>query len=226
MVSQRNALLAWTGHTLSVSPRISRGLSLAHWGSTHLTGRGVAALSAPGQIYDLELGEGEEFVAHPAHVVAYSLSRHPPLPFRLKSSTLRFQIPTLTGWLPDTKFFRVMRDTDTYKFLAKFLYSLRTAARRTIWGDRLFLRFQGPATILLSSRGVRVSDALTSREVNEIGDTPAGVAPKAVELSQKPEPQVSTGPVETGASAIRVASVGRNGKVTFEDAKDLKSFVQ
>ncbi|OLN91636.1 Altered inheritance of mitochondria protein 24, mitochondrial [Colletotrichum chlorophyti] len=226
MVSQRNALLAWTGHTLSVSPRISRGLSLAHWGSTHLTGRGLAALSSPGQVYEVILSEGEEFVAHPSHVVAYSVSRNPPLPFRLKSNILRFQVPSITGFLPETNFLKAMRDTSTYKNLSRWLFAFRTSLRRTIWGDRLFLQFRGPTTILMSSRGVRVADSLTTNEVNEIADVPAGVVPEAVELTTKPKAEAKPVSVEQPPSAIHVASVGRDGKVSFQDAKDLKEFVR
>ncbi|KAF6812830.1 altered inheritance 24 [Colletotrichum musicola] len=226
MITQRNALLAWTGHTLSISPRISRGLSLAHWGNTHLTGRGLVALSSPGQIYELTLAEGEEFVAHPSNVVAYAVSRNPPLPFRLKSNILRFQVPSITGLFPETEFMKNMRDTSTYKTLARWLFTLRTSLRRTIWGDRLFLQFRGPTTILMSSRGVRVADSLTTNEVNEIADAPAGVVPQAVELTSEPKIEAKPASVEQPPSAIRVASVSRDGKVDFEDAKDLKEFVR
>jgi hypothetical protein len=46
-------------------------------------------------------------------VVAYTVTQHPPLPYRLKSSTLRFEIPSIniSSLLPDTKFFRVMRES-------------------------------------------------------------------------------------------------------------------
>ncbi|TDZ14527.1 Altered inheritance of mitochondria protein 24 [Colletotrichum orbiculare MAFF 240422] len=226
MVTQRNALLAWTGHTLSVSPRISRGLSLAHWGSTHLTGRGLAALSSPGQVYQVTLNEGEEFVAHPANVVAYSVSRNPPLPFRLKSNVLRLQIPNVSRFLPETNFLNAMRDTSTYKNISRWLFTLRTSLRRTIWGDRLFLQFRGPTTILMSSRGVTVADSLTTNEINEIADAPAGVVPEAVELTTKPKVDVKPTSVEQAPSAIHVASINRNGKVNFEDTKDLKEFVR
>ncbi|KAK1767355.1 mitochondrial biogenesis AIM24-domain-containing protein [Phialemonium atrogriseum] len=235
MVAQRNALLAWTGHTLSLSPRVQRGLSMAHWGSTHLTGRGLAALSAPGQTYQVTLGEGEELVLHPSHVVAYSINRNPPQPFRLKSNTLRLQVPSVPAsvrsaaerLVPEglSRFWRAMRDTDTYKFLARLLFGLRTTARRSVWGDRLFLQFKGPTTIVMSSRGVRVRDVLTRNDVNEIADTEAGVVPAAVELATTPkkllEPQKSDQPV-----AIHVAAVGKDGKVRFEDTKDLKEFVR
>lgn len=232
MVSQRNALLAWTGHTLTLSSRLQHGLSLAHWGSTHLTGRGLAALSAPGQIYQLTLAEGEEFVAHPGSVVAYSVSRSPPQPFRFKSSSLRLQVPSLlTRWIPESEFAKTVRKSGFYRFLARTAFSLRTVARRTIWGDRLFLQFKGPGTIYMSSRGVRVADVLTDRDVNEIADAPAGEAPAAVELALNPnKSQAPTDAVkptaEQAPSAIHVANVGKDGKVTFEDKKDLKEFVQ
>ncbi|ROT38001.1 hypothetical protein SODALDRAFT_296456 [Sodiomyces alkalinus F11] len=227
MVAQRNALLAWTGHTLTPTPRINRGLSLAHWGNTLLTGRGLAALSSPGQIYELTLSDGEEFVAHPSHVVAYSVSRNPPLPFRFKSSSLlRFQIPNIASLLPETKFLNAMRDTDTYRTVSRLLFRLRTALRRTIWGDRLFLQFRGPMTLFMSSRGVRVADVLSNREVNEIADAQAGVVPKAVELAEKPLEPEKPATSEQAPSAIHVVTVNRDGKVTFEDSKDLKEFVR
>ncbi|KAK3313012.1 mitochondrial biogenesis AIM24-domain-containing protein [Apodospora peruviana] len=236
MVAQRNALLAWTGHTLSPTPRIQRGLSAAHWGNTHLTGRGLAALSAPGQVYELTLGEGEEIVLHPSHVVAYSITKNPPLPFRLRSTRLNLQLPSVPAsvssaagsLVPEgvSRFWRAMRDTDTYKFVARLLFGLRTSARRSIWGDRLFLQFRGPSTILMSSRGVRVSDVLTRDDVNEIADTEAGVVPAAVELATKPKVLEDTPRAEEKPVAIRVATVGKDGKVSFEDAKDLHEFVR
>ncbi|KAI0849427.1 mitochondrial biogenesis AIM24-domain-containing protein [Daldinia vernicosa] len=224
MVAQRSALLAWTGHSLSVTPRIQYRLPVAHWGSSELTGRGLAALSAPGHIYQLTLAEEEEFVVHPSNVVAYTVTKHPPLPFRFKSSGIRFQVPSITTWLGDTKFLKTMRGTETYKFLSRVLFSLRTAARRTIWGDRLFLQFRGPTTILMSSRGTRISDVLTSADVNELADAPMGEVPATVELATKPKPDVTPKTKDAAAVKINVASVGQDGKVSFADAKNLKDF--
>ncbi|TLD30608.1 hypothetical protein PspLS_01860 [Pyricularia sp. CBS 133598] len=237
MVTQRNALLAWTGHTLVPSPRLQRGLSVAHWGSTHLTGRGLAALSSPGQVYQVTLAEGEEIVLHPSHVTAYSIDKNPPLPFRLRStSPLRVQIPALPASMTNfmttlvptglSNFMTAMRNTDLYKTIARALFGLRTATRRSIRGDRLFLQFHGPATILMSSRGVRVTDVLTNDDVNEIADSEAGVAARAVELATKPEPTVEAPEVTRGKiTGIHVASVGKDGKVKFEDSKGLNDFV-
>ncbi|KAL2072366.1 hypothetical protein VTL71DRAFT_11709 [Oculimacula yallundae] len=224
MVAQRKALLAWTGHTLSVSPTVNRGMSFAHWGNSEITGRGLVALAGPGQIYQIALKAGEEYVAHPGNVVAYTITQHPPLPYRLKSSSLRFQIPSLgLGYLvPDVKFFRVMRESSTWRGLTSLLFNLRTSARRTIWGDSLFLKFHGPTTILLSSRASRISDVLTSKDVNEIADTTAGALQSAVTLSQKPKQIEDTTKQFTDVpTGFHYAQVSRDGNVKFEEAKEV-----
>jgi hypothetical protein len=222
MVTQRKALLAWTGHTLSVSPTVNRSMSLSHWGNSHITGRGLVALAGPGQVYQITLKPGEEYVVHPGNVVAYTIMQHPPLPYRLKSSSWRLQIPNLgLGYLiPDIKFFRVMRQTATWKGVAQLLFNLRTAARSTIWGDRLFLQFHGPTTILMSSRGSRISDVLTSRDVNEIADSPAGALQSAVTLEIQPQEKhdIPKSPADV-STGFRFAEVGKDGKVKFEEAK-------
>lgn len=218
-VTQRNALLAWTGHTLSLSPRLQTNLGVAHWGSTFLTGRGLAAVSAPGQVYQLTLGEGEEFVAHPGSVVAYSVSRAAPRPFRFKSSSFRLQVPSVSRFLPEMAWVKAVRESAVYKFIGRMLFGLRTMARRTIWGDRLFLQFKGPTTILMSSRGVRVADVLNNREVNEIADAPTGAVQEALEV-----PPATKGKAEE--SAFKLEEGKQDAKVTFEDGKKLKEFVQ
>ena len=65
MVAQRKALLAWTGYTMSVKPTINTKLSLAHWGNSEVAGRGLVALAGQGQVYQVSLQPGEEFLAHP-----------------------------------------------------------------------------------------------------------------------------------------------------------------
>lgn len=223
VVGQRAALLAWTGHTLTATPRIRYRLPLAHWGCTELTGRGLAALSAPGHVHQLTLAEGEEIVLHPSNVVAYTVTRNPPLPFRFKSSGIRFQIPAVSAWFGNLQFVQSMRTTEWYKFLSRVVYSLRTMTRRTIWGDRLFLQFQGPATILMSSRAARISDVLTNDEVNEIAGAPAGAVDGAVDLATKPKPslaapaKVDEVPVNVGASSTSTES-----KTQFSDTKNVE----
>jgi uncharacterized protein (AIM24 family) len=67
MVAQRNALLAWTGHALTVKPKINFKLNPAHWGNTLLTGRGLVAVVGRGQIYQINLAAEDEYVVHPKY---------------------------------------------------------------------------------------------------------------------------------------------------------------
>ncbi|KAF1356654.1 mitochondrial biogenesis AIM24-domain-containing protein [Delphinella strobiligena] len=216
MIAQRDALLAWTGHSLNVKPQVNTQMGLAHWGSSRITGRGLICLSGKGQVYQLALKSGEEYVVHPNNVIAYSIMQHAPQPYRFRSSTLRFQVPDATSLLPDTRFFRIVRESKTWRVLAATAFTLRTWTRRTIWGDRLFLRFQGPANILVQSRGARITESLTSRDVNEIADTPAGALQSA--LTSK-TPVASTLPSESSKTPVKLsyATVDK-GKVDISKA--------
>jgi len=127
-----------------------------------------------GQIYQVAVREGEEYVVHPGNVLAYSMNGIPPQPYRFRSSTLKLAVPSLAGLLPHTKFFSEMKKSQLWNFLANSLYKMRTWTRRNVWGDRLFLTFKGPTTILVQSRAGRLRDSLSSEEVNEIADAPAG----------------------------------------------------
>lgn len=44
--------------------------SLAHWGNSEVTGRGLLALSGRGSICELVLKPGEDYVAHPRFVLS------------------------------------------------------------------------------------------------------------------------------------------------------------
>jgi uncharacterized protein (AIM24 family) len=233
-LAQRKALLAWTGSSLSVKPSINARLSVAYWGSSDITGRGLLALAGQGQIFSIELAEGESYVAHPSNILAYSTSSPSPLPtpYRFKSSNFRFQIPTQLGnFFPSSKFVQNMKTTKTYKFFSQISLRIRTWSRRTIWGDRLFLNFEGPTTILLQSRAARVSDVLTAADVKEIADAPAGVVQEAItqNITSKIDaartglegatPSAQQAPVRNHPK-VSVASISRDGKVTFETAQN------
>ncbi|KAF2819639.1 hypothetical protein CC86DRAFT_375109 [Ophiobolus disseminans] len=223
VISQRQALLAWTGHTLGLKPQYNVKLGLANWGNTYITGRGLLALAGSGQIYQVQVKAGESYVAHPSNVVAYTASTTPPLPYRFKSSNLRFQVPDLGfgSFIQDRRFFRVMSQTATWRALATTWYTLKTWMRRTVWGDRLFLRFEGPTTLLLQSRAGRLSDVLTLRDVNEIAESPPGAVTDIVARKIKEEikeigvtgtkPPIPTDPSGT----VRYASI-KDGKAEFE----------
>ncbi|KAL5045216.1 altered inheritance of mitochondria protein 24, mitochondrial [Aspergillus fruticulosus] len=235
MVAQRRALLAWTGRSLSIRPTINTSLSVAHWGSSEVTGRGLLALVGSGQLYSVELKAGEQYIVHPSNVVAYTVSSNPPRPYRFKSTTLKFQVPglnSLPAFLQNTQFIKAMSETDSWKTAMRIFHRVRTWSRMTIWGDRLFLQFDGPSTILLQSRGARISDVLSTQEVNEFASTPRGLTifpTKPEEKQQVPEqPEKSdvrkvpgTRTVDEIEQEIKgvtqsIAILTKEGKVVFE----------
>ncbi|KAL3429666.1 altered inheritance of mitochondria protein 24, mitochondrial [Aspergillus tetrazonus] len=235
MVAQRRALLAWTGRSLSIRPTINTSLSVAHWGSSEVTGRGLLALVGSGQLYSVELKEGEKYIVHPSNVVAYTVSSNPPRPYRFKSTSLKFQVPglkSLPTFLQNTQFIKAMSETDSWKTAMRIFHTVRTWSRMTIWGDRLFLQFDGPSTILLQSRGARISDVLSTQEVNEFASTPRGltIAPTKLEEKQKGSEQDekddvhkvpgtrSVDEIEQEIKGVtqRIAVLTKEGKVVFQ----------
>ena len=221
------SLLAWTGQTLSVRPTVNLKMNMAHWGNSEVTGRGLLALVGQGSVSEIDLKLGESYVVHPSNVIAYTINPHPPLPYRFKSSSFRLQVPKITSWLPDTRFFNAMKESGTWRAISRMFFEIRTWARRTIWGDRLFLQFHGPTTILLQTRASRLGDVLTSRDVNEVADVQPGMTQPLVTLSRlrnKSQPldmsSTEAGSVAMKSATMQTASIGKDGKVSFKPIYD------
>jgi Mitochondrial biogenesis AIM24 len=141
------------------------------------------------------------------------------------------------NFFPSSKFVQNIKKGETYKFFANIAYRIRTWSRRTIWGDRLFLQFTGPTTLLVQSRAARLSDVLSTQEVNEIVDAPPGVVREAVENVRVGGSQMKEGSdaSRTGVEGATIsaspagaawkeprlsyASVSRDGKVKIEETK-------
>lgn len=72
-----------------------------------------------------------------------------PMPYRLKSTSLRLQIPRfnmIRRFLPEMEFIRKIKESDLYKKFVRTLFSIKAWSRRTIWGDRVC--FLPPLTFL------------------------------------------------------------------------------
>ena len=232
LIAQRTALLAWTGHSLNFTPYVRGSLPLAHWGATKVQGRGLVALAAQGEVYKLRLEKGEEMVLRPGSVLAYEAGVGPRA-FRFRGG-IKVQVPQFIS----SAFQRLgvvleIKKSHGYQVLARFASSVRTVLRRTLWGDGLFLRFEGPATVLMTSRAARIQDVLTDRDVDEIADAPEGAAQRAVGAAERglsvKEAETEDGNkdiklVEQGVRGMHVVTVKRDGKAVFEDVKDLKGF--
>lgn len=91
------------------------------------------------------------------------------------------------------------------------------------------MQFDGPATILVQSRGPRLNDVLSGREVNEIADTPRGVTSLPGQLKAEQgkeandtlqEPEISRSYEslvrEVNGISESVAKIRKDGKVEFE----------
>lgn len=93
----------------------------------------------------------------------------------------------------------------------------------TLISLQLFLRFEGPTTMLLQSRASRISDVLTLKDVDEIAESPPGVVHDAVTRRIKEEiKEIGAGtqaPISsTDASATLKYATIRNGKAEFDKA--------
>lgn len=77
--------------------------------------------------------------------------------------------------------------------------------------------------MLLQSRGSRVSDVLTLRDVDEIAETPPGVVEDVVSqtIRKEIEEVKSTAPTSDTPSytKVRYANVGPDGKVNIGESK-------
>jgi hypothetical protein len=121
-----------------------------------------------------------------------------------------------------------MEATKTWRALATGYYTLKTWLRRTVWGDRLFLRFEGPTTMLLQSRASRISDILTLRDVSEIAESPPGAVDDTVARKIKEEiKSIEDGtrapiPNTDASGTLRYATI-KDGKAEFEKAPEKPS---
>lgn len=194
------------------------------WPSTLLTGRGLTALAAPGPILTLQLSQGESYTAHPSHVLAFSIGSNPPERYRLPHSSLNLQIPSFSGFLPDWPYFDALRRQRGYQVFMRGSFEVRAWVRRVVYGDRLFLRFWGPGTVLLQGRGSGLRDVVREREGVEVADAPAGGLGRTFEergasrsRGKEKEADATTPGRETSLS---YASVDRAGRVSFSPSRE------
>lgn len=87
---------------------------------------------------------------------------------------------------------------------------------------QLFLQFHGPTTILLQTRAARIRDVLTPENVNEIADAQPTLPHEGGQIDPPDKPKASF-PVSIKAPRMRTASIGNNGKVTFEPIGELET---
>lgn len=198
----KDALLLWCGVKAETRQQ-GIGKSLLRV-STSLTGRGSAVVSGSGQIYQIVLEQGDSYILHPSNVLAYAESCPEPQQVKLQNLkiSLPFKVPSLSNFLLKYEFFRVMSAQPFWTYTKRFGLAVRRFFRNLIWGDQLFVRFQGPTTILLQSRsGTKYTEEERSLEIEPIPD------------EQEPTKSDNS---KTYSGSLKVASV-ENGRVTLTD---------
>ena len=119
-----------------------------------------------------------------------------------------------------------MRESQTWTNIKRVFFTLRTWSRRTIWGDRLFLQFHGPTTILLQTRAARLNrDVFSNRDVDEVAEVAPGVSvrtllPEAAEAEGQRGGEKSAPVPRTQQTRMSTANVRADGTVAFEPVKE------
>lgn len=223
-LTQPTALLAWSGHSIVVRAR-------------EITGRGLVALAGRGQVYQVALKEGEEFAVRQESLLAYSAAGRRPVAERLGWAGWALQVP---AWVRDPwsvrervaglEWVKAVTGSSVWAWLRRMRWTAKTA----VYGDRQFLRFVGPATVLLQSRtGGRLRDLVSREEMRECAEgemrLPVASRKTVVETVKQAEKAVEKEAVQTPARVSHSGTLKkvtvRDGKVEFEDS-DFKEFTR
>lgn len=233
-IAQRNALLAWSGGSLFLTTVFNRRGSATRWGNTRISGRGQVVLAVSGDSFRLDLSEGEDYIVHSNNILAYTQSSIPTT-FRLRSKPFSFTIPALRlpTFLSNIEFFRVMRKTDTWKGIKTLFWKIRIWSRKSVWGDRQFLHFQGPASVVIQSRGT-LPESLAAEEggkgigSNERNASMLLMEPAAEGLSSSQylkDGLLSSHSRVSRSSVPKIATV-ENGTVKIDDTESFQEFLR
>ncbi|KAK9470540.1 mitochondrial biogenesis AIM24-domain-containing protein [Dipodascopsis tothii] len=243
-VVSKDSLLAWTGATLTVRARALPRIRTL--GTSFLSGRGEIALVGRGNVYQVTLKEGDEVAVRPGNVVAFSGGEEVgigPEIFRLRHSRLRLQVP----WLPQlggSTLLAGAAESPVYKAAANGWATAMAWVRRLVWGDNVFVRFKGPTTVLLQSRGAQLADVIPAAERREVAvfgaaskaeraaEAAAEAAASAAAAAPAAAATVDADAAAPAAAAavskgglLKVATV-KDGKVTFESTDSFREFTR
>lgn len=205
IIFNRESLLAWCGVQAQIKQH-NLSLSLFRT-STVLTGRGSAVISGNGQIYQVVLQAGENYMVHPRSILGYADSCPEPQKMSLHSLTISVprKLPSLSSFLMRFEFLRVMSAQPVWTQTKRFSNYVRQIIKNFVWGDQSFIRFQGPTTVLLQSR----TGAAVTRETE---------SPESVPLQDTQTATSNDGDPRPFAGSLKLASVA-DGKVTLVDTK-------
>lgn len=224
-ITRRNALLSWTGASIFLTPLSNWHGSVGQWGNTRVSGRGSVVLASRGECFTLSLSGNEQYIVLRSNVLAFT-SESAPQPFLLANKRLSFSLPKmrLGSFLLRWEFFRVMRDTDTWKMIMSVVRFISGWSRKRIRSEQEFWRFQGPGSVVVQSNA----------SFNEVANDGQVIVESAAESSslndnRPPGTRISTprlmSPRVSEASKPKIAEVV-SGDVTIKDVDDFKAFMR
>lgn len=114
-------------------------------------------------------------------------------------------------------------------FILIFIVALILVLLANTCISKLFLRFEGPTTILMQSRTARLAEVFRRDDFNELADTEPGAledqTKKKIIIGAADERQIATDSNSSRSpKALKVAIV-KDGKLEFQDS-DFKAFTR
>lgn len=159
IVTQRNALVAWTGPLLSPRPKIMRNhvstlnpfVDIVSVLGMHEIDGSWCGCVVRQRVHPWSFSPREWRVCcsskvpptlttndNSSHLLAYTITTTTPQAHRLSALPFRIQIPSLIpSRVYQSEFFREMRSTETVQLFARVWHRIITWSRRTIIGDRV-----------------------------------------------------------------------------------------
>jgi uncharacterized protein (AIM24 family) len=155
IIAQRKALLGWTG-TATVGPH--PGFSA--WSSIKASGAGEIAIVGQGQLFQVEVAEGEQIELNPSNVVAYTEPSEKGQLRRVPLKLINLDLPVLESL--------ISRWTTRLPAVNHVRNWVATAATKLRIGDRLALRVKGPCAVLVQTHSTPVRELFSSEELDAI----------------------------------------------------------
>lgn len=161
IISQRKALLGWTGG-LNVEPYSKLRL----WGNIEVStssNQGQVALVGEGNIFQVEVEKNQSILINPSNVIAYT---------RMKDDRQRTFVK-----IPHTNVFNLFElpwlkkytsDMNIPTWLKKIQSLIQSLTTKLLWRDDIVLKVKGPRTLLIQTNGTHLNEVFEKTELNDI----------------------------------------------------------
>lgn len=155
IITQRKAILGWTSSTLKVETNKLHRL----WGNVKTVGQGQLALTGQGELYSINVQEGEQISINPTNLLAYDSGGGSVSFKKLPQSQLTLELPALSG-----KIVTALNPISENKYVKKLLVFWRWIFGR----ENVYFQVSGPKTLILQTQSSSLQTTLTNSEIKDI----------------------------------------------------------